>query len=265
MESGEIGVTYNERYSAYDSFAWFYNRYWGASWVARVMPILEKLLLTDTPPPAAVLDLCCGTGHLAEALSQRGYSVTGVDGSEAMLAYARENAPNSSFHLADARSFELNQTFDLALSTYDSLNHVLELDGLRSVFRRVHQVLKPGGRFLFDLNTEAGYMANWKPERAWPMVADDHLLAVKPSYKAETRIATFEATMFRLTEDRWVRSDLTLEQRSYPTSEILEALEKVGFSEPYVSLADERFGEECGWPGQGRGFFRAMKPTTARR
>lgn len=50
-------------------------------------------------PPARVLDVACGTGFLTRHL--RG-EVTGLDQGEAMLAIAREQAPNASFVRGDA-------------------------------------------------------------------------------------------------------------------------------------------------------------------
>jgi len=46
-----------------------------------------------------VLDLCCGTGLLADELIARGYRVVGVDASDAMLALARGRlGPEVSLH-----------------------------------------------------------------------------------------------------------------------------------------------------------------------
>ncbi|MDR7586593.1 MAG: methyltransferase domain-containing protein, partial [Armatimonadota bacterium] len=81
------------RYAEYDAFAWMYNRYWGQDSVQRFLPVIEKLVLPHLGPHARILDLCCGTGQLAQALAQRGYQVTGIDGSEEMIRYARINAP----------------------------------------------------------------------------------------------------------------------------------------------------------------------------
>lgn len=50
-----------DRYSDYDTFAWVYNRHWGA-FATRILPVLEKLVLGALPPKARILDLCCGTG-----------------------------------------------------------------------------------------------------------------------------------------------------------------------------------------------------------
>ena len=49
---------------------------------------LEKLLRRSAIPVRLVLDLACGTGTMTWLLTQRGYEVIGVDGSEEMLAAA---------------------------------------------------------------------------------------------------------------------------------------------------------------------------------
>ena len=155
-----------DNYSDYDDFAQVYNRHWGG-FSLRILPILEQLALDDCPPRSAILDLCCGTEQLAKALAARDYKVTGVDGSEQMLRLARQNAPNASFHCADARSFNLSTNFALVLSTYDSLNHLLTLEDLASVFRNVFRHLQSGGVFVFDMNLDAGFRSRWRVPSTW--------------------------------------------------------------------------------------------------
>jgi SAM-dependent methyltransferase len=50
---------------------------------------LDELFRADEDAVRDVLDVCCGTGLLAAELVARGYRVTGVDASEAMLGRAR--------------------------------------------------------------------------------------------------------------------------------------------------------------------------------
>ena len=134
-----------DHYTDYDDFAQVYNRHWGGFSIG-ILPILEQLALDNCPPGSAILDLCCGTGQLAKALAARDYIVTGVDGSEKMLRHARQNAPSAEFYCADARSFDLPTNFALVLSTYDSLNHLLTLEDLATVFRNVYRHLQIRGR-----------------------------------------------------------------------------------------------------------------------
>lgn len=72
----------------YGDFTWFYDRYWGPDAVVWELPVLEKLLLPELPESAAILEVCCGSGHLARALGERGFSVTGSDLTPEMIELA---------------------------------------------------------------------------------------------------------------------------------------------------------------------------------
>ena len=111
-----------------------------------------------------ILDLCCGTGQLATHFLEKGYSVVGIDLSEPMLAYARENnqqflqTGQVSFIQADASDFTLPQQFGLVVSTYDALNHLASEADLYKCFDCVSKVNSDA--FVFDLNTRTG-LAHW--------------------------------------------------------------------------------------------------------
>jgi SAM-dependent methyltransferase len=242
------------RYSDYDAFAWVYNKHWG--WFAeRVLPVLERLALRGIPSQARILDLCCGTGQLAHLLTERGYRVTGVDGSEEMLRYARENAPQAQFILTDARSFSLQGEFHLALSVFDSLNHIMDLEELALTFGNVYQALLPGGLFLFDLNMEEGFRARWRG--SFGIVEEDHVCVGRSSYRPEKGIGQADFTVFRLVDAAWQRTDVTLLQKCYAESEIRGALAGVTFQE--VQTFDAQ--RDLGWHRDvGRTFFLCQRP-----
>jgi len=109
-----------------------------------------------------VFDLCCGTGRLSRFFLERNYQVVGLDLSEHMIAYARENnleyvvAKQADFILGDAASFTVDQKFGLTVATFDALNHLPDADALRNCFRCVFDILNQGGYFIFDLNTRCG-------------------------------------------------------------------------------------------------------------
>jgi SAM-dependent methyltransferase len=146
-----------------------------------------------------------------------------------MLGYARQNAPGVEFVLEDARSFALPVSFDAVTCMFDSLNHVMSIDELRSAFRSVHGVVRGGGHFLLDLNLEAGYVARWNG--VYGIVEDDHVCMVQNRYEPDTGVAVFEATLFRLQDGAWERSDFTLRQRSHPLGEVEAALSAAGFED----------------------------------
>lgn len=58
--------------------------------------ILHKV---DEYKPKKILDLGCGEGWLTRALSQQGYSVTGIDGTEDLIIEARSKGIQNYYHL----------------------------------------------------------------------------------------------------------------------------------------------------------------------
>jgi SAM-dependent methyltransferase len=242
-----------ERYSDYDALAWLYNKYWAQPQQLLWSP-LESLVLNDIPAAGHILDLCCGTGQLASDLVGRGFRVTGVDGSGEMLRFARENAPEAEFVLSDARSFDLPQIFHGAVSQFGSLNHVMELQELQSVFEQVHGSLLPHGRFLLDLNTEEGFLARWTGSSIGH-AEDDHAFIAGGTYDQEHKIGRFSVTMFFLREGEWRRSDVVLTERVYSEGEVSRALEAAGFQS--VDTFDARKDLEI--DVTGRAFFLAKK------
>lgn len=240
-------------YSDYDSFAWFYNRYWGEDFARPAMAIYETLLFSHLKAKAHILDLCCGTGQLAAALHTRGYVVTGVDGSPAMLEFARENAPEVEFMVADVRALPPLKNFDATISAFDSLNHVMSLAELTQVFRHVYGALNKRGIFLFDLNLESEEDAR---EQTYDIVEDDHTCIVHSTYDRRKKLKCYRVTMFRRQETLWKRSDLSLEQRYYSETEVVQALAAVGFQRIRTYDARHEFGLQL---SDGRMFFVARK------
>jgi SAM-dependent methyltransferase len=242
-----------EPYSAYDDFAWFYHRYWSQGIPFRLLDAVDRLLLAELEPGARMLDLCCGTGRISRALGDRGFRVTGVDGSAGMLAFARAEAPGAELIRADARDFALGEPVDAAVSLFDSLNHVTGPGELARVFRCMHAALTPGGRLLFDLNDESAFLRHWRGE-TFTTVEDDHASIMRGVYDAAERLGTVTVTLFRLMEGTWRRSDVVVHERCYGAGEVLALLREAGFR------AGMHRAEELGMDDQaGRMFFVANR------
>jgi SAM-dependent methyltransferase len=242
-----------KRYSDYDDFAWMYNRHWGNQFTPIALAVIEKLVLPEIPKNASILDLCCGTGQLARILSERGYVVTGIDGSKEMLKFAKENAPVAEFMLDDARTFKLPEKYDVVVSVFDSLNHVMTIDELTAVFENVCACLKSGGLFQFDMNLEQGYLTNWKGCNG--IVEDDHICVFPNSYDPERKIGQADFTMFRYEDGYWNRSDVKLIQKCYAEEEIRSALGKAGFRRVEAYSYDAGRGLAPVSPESTRAFF----------
>lgn len=245
----------------FDPIAWFYDRYWGDRYPRLALAALQELLLPGVPPGARLLDLCCGAGHLTSRLAALGYQVTGLDRSEPMLRCARANlaaaapAGGSSAFVADARAFRLAPVFAGALSTFDSLNYLLELDEVEAALRNVHAALAPGAAFVFDLNMEEAFLTQWHKSSA--IVAPDHAVIVRGGYDANQRLGHTDVTMFRRA-GQWQREDARLLERCYAPEAVLAALKRAGFVEAqaYDARRDLHLEDDF---AVGRLFFRAIK------
>lgn len=244
------------RYNDYDPFAWLYATHWGSEYHAQAWSILDQLILRQLAPGAEVLDLCCGDGRLAQILDLKGFRVIGLDGSERMLDFARERCPTLQFLAADARTFELPYPVDAVISTFDALNHVTNQDDFSEVCRHVHDALRPGGYFVFDLNREEAYTTLWAQTSA--QVEPEMVSLAVGSYEAGLRTAHCDITLFRLCVDRWLRTDFRLSQYCHDERDVLNSLYATGFAEAQVFDASTDLGM-YGNIGKGRSYFLARR------
>lgn len=106
-----------------------------------------------------VLDLGCGYGWYTDFFARNGADAVGVDGSEKMIAIARERYPNLEFSLADIEKplpFS-DGSFDIVFS-----NQVLmDIEDADFVISESERVLKHGGVFYFGIVHPCFYDCKW--------------------------------------------------------------------------------------------------------
>lgn len=104
-----------------------------------------------------LVDLACGTGSLSEEFSKLGFSVMGVDISNEMLSIAEQKRQESGLDIKyicqDISKLKLGNEADVCVSTLDGLNHLENLDDIKSTFKSVGKNLCFDGLFIFDMNT----------------------------------------------------------------------------------------------------------------
>ena len=135
----------------------FYNKTatgWSEEWYQekKQNTILEKyyncFAQGGTKHPK-VLDLGCGAGYDAKALSKMGSRVVGVDFSEKLVRIAKKNVPNCKFFLGDMTDkFDKLGKFDgiLCLAT---IMHV-DVTKMKQAFVNMSNALKKGGLLLIS-------------------------------------------------------------------------------------------------------------------
>ena len=112
--------------------------------------------LDFAPKTGAALDVGCGSNaRFITRLIERGFHVTGLDASAAMIELAQAQNRGVEFIHADIRDWSSNQRFDFIYS-WTCLFH-LPLEAQDPVLRKLCQMLSPGGVLIYDFgNGEPG-------------------------------------------------------------------------------------------------------------
>src|SRR3954471_23234823 len=138
--------------SPYDSIADLYDP-WSASVVEDVGFYLEEARRSGGP----VVELGVGTGRIAVPIAADGIRVIGVDSSRGMLDVCARRAALAGVELdlrvGDLREPPLHERVPLVICPFRSLLHMQTDDDRRRVLAAVQRLLRPGGRFVFDVFT----------------------------------------------------------------------------------------------------------------
>jgi len=122
------------------------------------------LELLDAKPGERILDVGCGTGHLAAQIAATGAQVSGIDRSAEMIQQARAAHPSLQFEVADAREFAFAQPFDAVFSNA-TLHWIREPE---RVVTAIAFALRPGGRFVTEFGGKGNVAALVAAfQRAW--------------------------------------------------------------------------------------------------
>lgn len=244
---------------AYTSFARVYDMFMDnvpyEEWCDYITGLLKEYGISN----GLVLDLGCGTGSMTELLAARGFDMIGVDCSEDMLEIALEKRMASGRDILylqqDMRDLELYGTVRAVVCLCDSINYLLNVQDLETVFRLVNNYLDPGGIFIFDLNTEYKYR-ELLADRTIAENRDEGSFIWDNYYDEESRINEYDLALFIPAEEAdagkmgegagpdcetgaasgsgtsgeglYRKYQETHFQRAYTLDEIREALERAG-------------------------------------
>jgi 2-polyprenyl-3-methyl-5-hydroxy-6-metoxy-1,4-benzoquinol methylase len=186
--------------------------------------------------PSTVLDLGCGTGGHALPLCRRGYQVTGIDQSEAMIRVAREKACRAGldldFHVMPMQELALPRQFDAITCMFQAINYVLSERDLSTVFRNVSGHLNPGGQFLFDFRNGIPSVRSHSPMRVRKIEANGRTLLRVSENKLDAMEQLFRTTYtsLLLEDDRVIQraTEVHVVRFFYPR-EVRYALEQADF------------------------------------
>ena len=181
-------------------------------------------------PVRSVVELACGTGSLTCLLARRGYCVTAVDQSPEMLTMAEQKCRglDVTFFCQDMSRLALPGPADAVICCLDSVNYVTRTAALRRTFRRVHDLLAPGGLFLFDVKTPAALEG---ADGQTYLDEDDGLYCVwRADWYPRRRVCAYGLDLFLQKEDGlWERGGEYHEEFAYTLDELDGYLREAGF------------------------------------
>jgi 2-polyprenyl-3-methyl-5-hydroxy-6-metoxy-1,4-benzoquinol methylase len=166
--------------------------------------------LSGNPSGRTLLDLGCGPGLYAGLLADAGFEVTGIDLSPRSLEYARASAELNNRDIryiqGNYLTTDFNGTYDIVIMISCDFGVMSPSDrGL--LLGKIHQTLKPGGLFIFDVHSVACYENRpetqtwssydsgfWSPEKhaclyahyrydAEKVFADRYIIAEEPRFR----------------------------------------------------------------------------------
>ena len=141
---------------AYNEFAYFYDEFNGEADYDALYSHIHGQLEAHGIRDGILADLGCGTGELTLMLTQAGYDMIGIDQSEEMLCVVRDKAEQLGLSgrllllRQDLLKLDLYGTIRGAVSTFDTFNHIPDLD---TAIANAGFFMEKGGVFLFDMNT----------------------------------------------------------------------------------------------------------------
>jgi 2-polyprenyl-3-methyl-5-hydroxy-6-metoxy-1,4-benzoquinol methylase len=117
-----------------------------------VGPAAEKLL--NVQPGEKILDIGCGNGNFSRRLAELDAEVVASDFSAELIERAKARSQNLpiTYHVVDAT--DEPALLSLGVGQFDAAvcnMAIMDIADIHPMFRAVHQLLKPSGRFVFTL------------------------------------------------------------------------------------------------------------------
>lgn len=174
-----------------------------------------------------VVDLGCGSGIWAKALSESGYQIHGIDISQAMIEFAKERVPEGSFEVGSiySASFPSCQAVTAIGECLSYLEKGENRQDPVPLFLKIFDSLTPGGLFVFDA-LAPGQLSPSERIRNFHTGEDWAILIEK---REQERILTREITLFRKINVHYRRSEETHRLSLRSPERMRRMLEECGF------------------------------------
>ena len=207
---------------------------------------IAKLLEMNTGE--SILDLACGFGRHSLALSQQGYSVTGIDLNPSFIQEASRKAMDmkldARFLCTDMRDFVEPDGFENIIIMYNSFGYFQDPLDDKKVLENCFQSLKPEGKLLLQDVTREYIIANRssRHSRYWYEESNGMIRLEETTANDDWTWNTTRWIVIKESE----RREYTYGTRIYGTSEYCDLLTSVGFNnlQTYGGISGKPYDKE---------------------
>jgi len=200
---------------------------------------IDAIILKHHPNPKTILELACGTGSLSLFLDElECYDITATDKSPKMIEKAHQKNEamrcNVEFEVMDFLDIDIDRTFDIIVSIFDSINYLQTSDEVLRFLKGIKKVLKPESLLIFDfttpknsiqaidyLNNEEGY------------TEDNHRFFRQSTYDANQQIHKNEFKIEKLADDQETVLQQFREthlQKIYTLQQMLDIIDQTAYN-----------------------------------
>src|SRR5579859_7641181 len=217
-----------------EGFAAVYSSDRYALFSQRLAKLALSLIGRHGAPGRELLDLACGAGAGTVVFAKAGYAVTGIDRSTTMIDRSEQRARAAGLEVRlseqDMQSFFLAYQVDVVTCLFDALNYLLQEEELARVFARVAAVVRPGGLFVFDMNTLHGLATRWGTRDLVSTARPDLVEVNQYRFHEESGMNTVTTTIFvrQAENDLFRRYTEVHRERGYPSEKIAALLQQAG-------------------------------------
>lgn len=178
-----------------------------------------------------LLDVGCGTGRHTIELTKRGYTVTGIDLSEAQLQRARQKAQEAHLDIpflqADARNLNFDRCFDAAIMLCEGGFCLMETDRENeAILISIAKALKDEALLIFT-TLNGLFPLTHSLDDFYGQVIDAGSACADTHFNP---ISMRDHNTTSFTDDANKEHSVTSSERYYIPSELTSMLEKLGFS-----------------------------------
>jgi len=182
-----------------------------------------------------VLDAAAGTGRQVIPLLDEGYEVTASDLSQNMLDVLQQKLQQRGCQIPiicrDVYQLDFKEEFDAVILIFTTFNHLISNQEIAGALSRLHQALRPGGLFIFDVANFLNLLGRFKPG----LVEHFSKGGVKIIRSVSPRIADVEDVFLHdeltFVDDNGVFTSFAekIPLRIFTTNEVVSFLKDAGF------------------------------------